>query len=216
MESQWLCVAARMKVTRLSETLSEFEAIGVSEFIHCIWPQVSGVVSAVLLCHVRGNRGGCQCIHALCCVGVCMSNVLKKWHVYLCREGWSMCKFEHTCERRCVHLNSRVSARSEASRTALIQTTAGSIDGLLFLWQHCIRALMTYSQFMISKLFLFYLHDTADLIGPSRMGKNKTYNIRNAKAATGYWWVASLHFLFFWQTSRRLHVHFLPWFILTF
>lgn len=70
MESQCLCVAARMKVTRSSETLAEFEAIGISEFVHCIWPHVSDVVYAVPLYHVHGNQGGCQRIRSMLCACV--------------------------------------------------------------------------------------------------------------------------------------------------
>lgn len=115
-------LAARKKVTRLSKTLTEFEAcICVLKFVHCVWLCVSDVMSAVPLFHLRGIGMDVKCIRSMLCV--CMSTVLKEniYSMCICVGEVRTCARMSTLGRDAVcTYKSRESVKYEASRTAFI------------------------------------------------------------------------------------------------
>lgn len=187
LESQCHCVAARLKITRLSEAPAELEAcICALEFVHCIWLRVSVLVQG-LQCHFV-TSGWMSNVYTLCYALVCMSNVLKETyrHVGICWRGWDVCKLEHTCKTCCVHIE--IKAKCEAwSIMRSIHWNSGISWQARFLRQHCIHALTAFA-----------------VCGWQTSGSD--------------WIMASyipLPLLFLFLVASQ-HVHFLPWFILTF
>lgn len=145
MESECHCVAARLKVTRLSEVPAELEAcICALEFVRCIWLCVSVLVQG-LQCHFV-TSGWMSNVYTLCYALVCMSNVLKETyrHVGICWRGWDVCKLERTCKKCCVHIEIKVKCEAWSIRSS-IHSNSGISWQARFLRQHCIHALTAFA-----------------------------------------------------------------------